>query len=284
MGSQHPQDRYHSYPEDAVKKNSRLYNALNQWMGQGDWVHLTHLTACVSMLVALVHTGSVNLTKWTVYMPCRGQYAASKQRRIQRWLHNPRINVHQLYGSLIQAALANWQEQVIYLALDTSLFWDKYCLVRLCVVHRGRALPVAWRVMAHGSASVSFRDYREMIQSAQGRLPQDIKVVLLADRGFVHINLMQMLTTQLGWHYRIRLKRDSWIWRGGKGWCQLKDFHVLRGEALCLHQVRLQKSANYGLVHVIIGRNNLKVEFWAVVSDEKTCLQTFALVWVTLRY
>ncbi|NEO15490.1 MAG: hypothetical protein F6J98_08850 [Moorea sp. SIO4G2] len=50
-----------------------------------------------------IPVGSVNLTKWTVYMPCRGQYAASKQRRIQRWLHNPRINVHRLYGSLIKA-------------------------------------------------------------------------------------------------------------------------------------------------------------------------------------
>ncbi|NEO46768.1 MAG: hypothetical protein F6K55_22665 [Moorea sp. SIO4A3] len=45
----------------------------------------------------------MNLTKWTVYMPCRGQYAASKQRRIQRWQPLPRINVHRLYGSLIKA-------------------------------------------------------------------------------------------------------------------------------------------------------------------------------------
>ncbi|WP_293051842.1 MULTISPECIES: hypothetical protein [unclassified Moorena] len=32
-----------------MKKNSRLYNALNQWMGQGDWAHLAHLTVCLSM-------------------------------------------------------------------------------------------------------------------------------------------------------------------------------------------------------------------------------------------
>jgi hypothetical protein len=28
------------------------------------------------------------------------------------------------------------------MSLDTSLFWNQYCLVRLAVVHRGRALPV----------------------------------------------------------------------------------------------------------------------------------------------
>ncbi len=121
------------------------------WMGEPcDWAHLTHLTTCLWMVVALVHTGSVNLTRWLPYVPCRGFYAQSQQRRLQRWLHNQRINIHRLDKPLIQAALANWQEENIYLSLDTSLFWDEYCLVRLAVVHRGRALPLVWRVMEHG--------------------------------------------------------------------------------------------------------------------------------------
>ncbi len=72
------------------------------------------------MVVALVHTGSVNLTRWLPYVPCRGSYAQSKQRPLQRWLHNHRINIHRLYKPLIQAALANWQEKQIYLSLDCS--------------------------------------------------------------------------------------------------------------------------------------------------------------------
>ena len=226
------------------------------------------------MIVALIHTGSVSLTKWSMYIDCRGKYAQSRQRRIQRWLNNPRINVHRLYKPLIQAALANWSEENIFLALDTSLFWDKYCLVRVCVIHRGRALPVIWRVMKHESASISFIDYQEMMKQSQTRLPQGVKVVLLADRGFVHTELMTMLTKQLGWHYRIRIKSNNWIWRGN--WCQAKSFHLSRGEAVCLHNVRIHKGEYYGLVHVIIGRNNVNGELWAIVSDEKTTLQTFS--------
>ncbi|NET67616.1 MAG: hypothetical protein F6K63_25815 [Moorea sp. SIO1G6] len=122
------------------------------------------------MVSALIQTGEVNLTRWIPYIPWFGQYAQSKQRRMQRWLHNARINIHgqkatlreRLYKPLIQAALADWEDDCIYLSLDTSLFWDKYCLVRLVVVHRGRALPVVWRVMEHPSATVAFKDYREM--------------------------------------------------------------------------------------------------------------------------
>jgi hypothetical protein len=227
------------------------------------------------MVVALIHTGETNLTRWLCYIPCRGKYAQSKQRRVHRWLHNARINVHRLYQPLIKAALADWQEPCIYLSLDTSLFWDEYCLVRLVVVHRGRALPVVWRVMAHRSASVAFIDYREMLAQAVARLPKGKKVVLLADRGFVHTDLMQALSTEWGWHYRIRLKHDTWIWRAGKGWCQLQDFHFNPGEALCFHNVRVHKEHWYGPLHVILGRNNVNGEFWAIVSDEKTTLKTF---------
>ncbi len=67
--------------------------------------------------------------------------------------------------------------------------------------------------MEHRSASVSFIDDREMLQQAVERLPKGVKVVLLADRGFVHTDLMKVLTTQWGWHYRIRVKNDTWIWR-----------------------------------------------------------------------
>ena len=240
----------------------------------GNWSHLCHLKTCIWMIIALIHTGSVSLTKWSMYIPCRGKFAQSRQRRIQRWLNNPRINVHRIYKSLVTSALAQWQEESIFLALDTSLFWDEYCLVRLSVIHRGRALPLVWRVMKHQSASVSFTDYQEMLKQAPPRLPKSVRVVLLADRGFVHTGLMTMLTTQLGWHYRIRIKSNTWIWRGN--WCQPKDFHLHLGEAICLHNVQIHKSEFYGVVHVIIGRNNITGELWAIVSNETTTLQTFA--------
>ena len=227
---------------------------------------------------------------------------------IQRWLNNPRINVHRIYGSLIKTALSDWSESKIFLALDTSLFWDEYCLVCLSVIHRGRALPhehssktrlaslacfagCVWRVIKHESASVSFADYREMIKQAQTRLPESVKVILLADRGFIHTELMTMLTTQLGWNYRIRIKSNTWIWRGN--WCQPKNFHFHLGEAICLHNVQIHKSEFYGKVHVILGRNSVNGELWAMrtrmrssrrltticanaLRDEKTTLQTFA--------
>jgi hypothetical protein len=214
------------------------------WLGQDyDWAHLSHLTTCLWMVAALIQTGEVNLTRWIAYIPCRGHYAQSKQRRVRRWLGNSRINIHRLYKPIIQAALADWREDCLYLSLDTSLFWDEYCLIRLAVVHRGRALTLAWRVLQHKSASVSFDDYQQMLTDAAKYLPPGIKVILLADRGFAHTELMRAATAKLGWNYRIRLKSTTWIWRAHKGWHQLKNFHFAPGEARCFHNIKLHKRA-----------------------------------------
>ena len=227
------------------------------------------------MVIAVIQTGEVNLTKWLPHLPCRGCFAQSKQRRVRRWLGNSRINVHRLYKPIITAALADWRDEVMYLSLDTSLFWEEFCLVRLAVVHRGRALPVGWRVLAHGSASIKPGVYRELLQDAASLLPRGVKVVLLADRGFVHTETMTLVRS-FGWHYRIRVKNDVWLWRSSKGWSQPKDFRLQPGQVLCWHHVKLHKGQEYGPVHIIFGRNALNGESWAVVSDEPTTLQTFS--------
>ena len=275
-GSQHSTIQIPLKTLERCEKNSRLYNALNTWLGQAaDWAHLTHLVTGLWMVAALIQTGEVSLSKWAKYIPCKGQYAQSRERRIRRWLSNSRINVHRLYKPIIQAALADWAEPELYLSLDTMMFWEQYCLVRLAVVHRGRALPLAWRVLHHPSASIKFERYDELLRQATSLLPTGVKVILLADRGFIHTDAMDAIR-RLGWHYRIRLKSSTWIWRSKGGWCQPKGFHLKRGEVRCFHNVKLYKTQWYGPVHVIFGCNNLNGELWAVVSDEPTTLQTFA--------
>ena len=44
---------------------------------------------------------------------------------------------------------------------------------------------------------------------------------------------------------------------------------------MCLHNVRLHKGERSGLIHVVVGRNNVNGEFWAIASDAPTTLQTF---------
>ena len=80
------------------------------------------------MVRALLYSGSVNLTKWSTYLPNRGQYAQSQQRRLSRWLKNPNINVSELYSGSIRSALSDWQQPVMYLASGQTR--QQHCRLR----------------------------------------------------------------------------------------------------------------------------------------------------------
>ena len=254
---------------------SCLYSDLEDWLSQSyaGWRDQRHLQVFISLMIGLIYSGSVNLTKWSTYMPNRGHCAQSQQRRISRWLKNPRIVVSELYGRLITTALSDWSQSKLYLSLDSSLLWNQYCLIRLVVIHRGRGLTVAWRVIEHASSSVAYEDYQQVLAQARDRIPNHTDIVVLADRGFIHTDLMQAID-QIGWGYRIRLKANSWVWRSGHGWSRVNTFHLAAGEALLLHTVRLHKTQFFGPVHLALARHP-NGEFWAVLSNQTTSLKTF---------
>jgi hypothetical protein len=56
--------------------------------------------------------------------------------------------------------------------------------VRLSVLYRGRAVPVVWYVLEHGSAAVAYSAYKALLEAAAKQLPRSCQVVFLADRGF----------------------------------------------------------------------------------------------------
>jgi hypothetical protein len=87
-------------------------------------------------------------------------------------LNNSRIEVHRLYGPLIRQALVEWGSGKLYLALDTSLLWGQYCLIRISVVYRGRAVPLVWQVLEHRSSSVAYKAYQGLLDKAAELLPR----------------------------------------------------------------------------------------------------------------
>lgn len=142
-------------------------------------------------------------------------------RRCRRWLDNDKIEVHTLYGPLLQQALIGWVDKTLSVALDTSMVWNTSCLVRLSVISRGRAVPVVWCVLEHGSAMVAYDVYKAFLEKANTLMPCACQVVLLADRGCTDTELLRHLK-RLGWHCRLRIKANFGMYRPGHGGFQVR--------------------------------------------------------------
>lgn len=252
----------------------RLYSELVALCGQpGQWRDLRHLQTLAWMVVGLIQAECVKLTAWVPFVQGRARYAQSTQRRFRRWLGNQRIEVAPLYGPLIERALREWGTHTLYLALDTSLLWNQYCLIRLSVVYRGRAVPIVWDVLQHSSSSVTHAAYAALLEAVPSLLPAGIKVVFLADRGFADTRLLAHLR-RLGWHFRIRIKATFSVRRPGQPACKVEDFSLAPGRALFLQHVKITAEA-LGSVSLALARHSSTGEYWYIVSDEPTSVCTF---------
>jgi hypothetical protein len=257
-----------------MENTPRLYCELVALLGQhGTWRDVRYLYTLAWMVVGLIQAGCVSLTAWVPFVTGRARYAQSTQRRFARWLQNGRVEVHTLYAPLIQEALASWGKPTLYLALDTSMLWNQYCVIRISVIYRGRAVPVVWQVLEHGSSSVAYEAYAALLDAVPPLLPLGVRGVFLADRGFADTVLMAHLR-RLGWHCRIRIKASFGVVRAGHQPCKVEDFKLAPGRALFLHHVAITAD-RFGPVSLALARHATNGECWYVVSDEPTSVQTF---------
>jgi len=232
------------------------------------------LVTFIWAVVCVILEKSVNISKWIAHRVGEVQ-AASKERQFMRWLDNSKINEVQIYRKLASTALADWQGEKIYLALDTSCLWDRFVIVRLALVYRGRALPLSWLILEHQSASVAFDVYKPILNEAAAILPKGCQVVLLADRGFADLDLMK-LVRDLGWSFRIRLKKSMRVYRANKSSTKIERLIPPKGQALFLHKVWITDKY-FGPVFLALAHVKTAQGYqeWAIVSDDPTDLHSF---------
>ena len=155
------------------------------------------------------------------------------------------------------------------------MVWNRFCIVWVGVVYRGRSVPVAWRVVAQSSSTVRLWTIQRVLRQASRVLPDSVSVVLLADRGFADGRLMKYLRENLGWHFRIRIKRSFQFQLEGQ-WRKVSSVRLHQGQAYFTPAVAVGKTKPYPNVYLAFAHDKLSDENWVIVSDEPTTLQTFA--------
>jgi hypothetical protein len=224
-------------------------------------------------IVGVLLEKSVHLSKWSMHRTGEAQ-AASKQRQFVRWLKNAKIERTGIYRRLAQVAFTDWGGHKIYLALDSSSLWDEFVLVRVALIYRGRALPLSWVVLKQQSTTVAFEKYKHILGDAAAILPKGCPVILLADRGFDDNDLF-CAARDLGWGFRIRLKKSLRVHRINKPTLSIGRLMPAKGKALFLHKVWIT-DRQFGPVHLALAHVHTRngYEEWAILSDDPTDLHT----------
>jgi hypothetical protein len=224
-------------------------------------------------IVGVLLEKSVHLSKRGIQRTGRAK-AASKQRQFGRWLKNAKIEHAQIYPPLVKAVFVTWGNHPMYLALDSSSLWDEFVIVRIALIYRGRALPLSWIVLQQQSTMVAFEKYEQILKAAAAILPTGCPVILLADRGFDDNDLF-CAVRDLGWGFRIRLKKSLRVYRVNKPCWSVGRLMPAKGHALFLHKVWIT-DRRFGPIHLALAHVQTRNGFeeWAILSDDPTDLRT----------
>ncbi|WP_297082963.1 transposase [Thermoleptolyngbya sp. C42_A2020_037] len=246
-----------------------MLSLLRQYSHRWD---LRHLKTLAWMVTALVYSSKLSLPEWEVHVPSRARQAQSTERRWQRFMGNRWVRIKSLYVPLVLAAIHRWKGRRLYLALDTTVLWNRYCMIHLSVTCCGRAVPLLWRVLEHSSASVSANRYLPMLRLAHRLLEDYPDVMVLADRGFANRDLLEWLS-QSRWHYCLRLPSDVVVHGPRRHPVEVGTLWPPKGEARCNEGVGLWTDGRWRCNLVLANVRGVK-EPWAVITDGSPSLNT----------
>lgn len=146
-----------SYTMPVPLLHRQLQVQLSQWIHPKDQRHLQVFSENVA---AILQAQSACLSHWLPYLSHRNCEARSHMERLNYFVHNPNINAETFYVPLLRQFLQAWEGTAMRLTLDTSVLWDQYCLIEVCLIWGGGSIPLGQTVLEHGSATVGYEDYR----------------------------------------------------------------------------------------------------------------------------
>jgi hypothetical protein len=248
----------------------QLQTQLSQWITPKD---KRHLTVFAENIAAILQAQSGCLSHWLSYLSHRSCHARSHLERLSYFVHNPKITSETFYVPLLKQFLQAWEGMPVTLTLDTSMLWDQFCLIEVCLVWGGRSFPLAQKVMEHGSATVAFADYCTVLDTAGTVLPANGPITLLADRGFEHGELIRWLQDHQ-WSWAIRAKSDLKITLSSGRSKSVATLLPDPEQACLFRDVTILENIQ---CHLATAHVSSAQEPWAVITNMSPSLQTFAL-------
>lgn len=246
----------------------QLQAQLRQWFRPKDQRHLQGVCEAIA---SILQSQSACMSRWLPYLSHRDCSARAHLERLSYLLYNSSISAERFYQPLLRYVLQAFEHESVTLTLDTSVLWDHFCLIEVCLVWGGRSLTLSQQVLSHASATVGFEHYEPVLAAAQDLLPDECRVTLLADRGFEHGALFRWLHEH-DWHWCIRVKTDLQVTLPSQRVLSVGDLLPPKGEVYLFHEVTVLSDLK---AHLATADAPTAREPWAVLPNQPTSLHTF---------
>lgn len=173
----------------------------------GDTIHARRVDSLADAVTGVLHAASLAIHAiGRGLAAAKGIQAKHATKQIDRLLSNAGIPLWRLFALWVQFVVGDRKEIVV--ALDWTEFdADKQATICLYLVTRhGRATPLVWKSVEKATLEGKRNAYEtEVIDQLSAALPAEVKVTVLADRGFGDQKRYEHLAF-IGWDYVIRFR------------------------------------------------------------------------------
>lgn len=199
---------------------------------------------------------------------------ASTQRRLARFLANPKVDADALWGGLLPHLLADRAGAALTLVFDPTPHTDRFTVLVLGLLDHSRVLPLAWRIVPQQTAwdAEQIVYLTALCEAVAAALPPRCTVTLLADRGITGPAVIA-LCRRLGWSFVLRVsvsaRHTNRVRLDGGQDRPLWDLVTRPGQRFA-RAVEVFEGAGWVAVELTIRWDRGYAEPWVLLSDRLT--------------
>ena len=205
-------------------------------------------------------------------------------KQVDRLIGNRKLVAWDCFVNTVPYVIASRKEIVV--AMDwTDFDADKQATIQISLVtSHGRATPLLWKTVNKKGLKNKRNDYEdELLFRLKEVLPPDVKVTVLADRGFGDTKLYDFLKKELGFDFVIRF-RGNIIVTNNKGESKpAQEWVGANGRARTLRNAKVTSLSCEVPTVVCVKAKGMK-QTWCIAASNPTAAAGVLIRWYAKRW
>jgi hypothetical protein len=213
-----------------MSDNKRVYRKVtSQLKKQMPTQSQGHVVTLAMMITGIVCGKKAQLGPMSNEVP-DGNKDQSVERRLRRWVGNPRVSAETYFMPFAQAVLASLAHRPLALVMDGSVVGRGCMALMLGVVYQHRVLPLVWVVYKGKKGHAPASRHQEVLELVQPLIPADATVILLGDGEYDTPEMLSWVSTHTTWFFVSRTASNILVSTTPDTWVALHTWHLQPGD------------------------------------------------------
>ena len=251
----------------------------------GNTVHAKRRESLANAAIGVVSSASLIVHRIGLGLAAAKQLLGKHAvKQVDRFLSNDKLNVSECFAQMVPYILGSRKEIVV--AMDwTDFDYDKQATLQISLVTtHGRATPLLWRTVSKRNLKNKRNDYEdELLCRFKDVLPEDVKVTVLADRGFGDTKLYDFLKNDLGFNFVIRFRGNIKVTDLNGETRDAVDWVGINGRAKTLRKAKVTSLLCEVPTVVCVKAKGMK-QAWCIAASDPTAVTGALIKWYAKRW